>query len=192
MLEVSLRLPAWVKEVLETSEKSFPTDEDRMRFVLALTERNVVEKTGGPFGAAVFEKESGRLVSVGVNVVVSARCGAAHAEMMALALAQQARGTHDLGSSDLPSHQLVTSGKMCAMCLGGVCWSGVKEVISSARPSDVESITGFDEGPTPPDYDDQLTRRGIRVVNDVLRDEGRAVLQRYVENGGVIYNASRG
>ena len=53
---------------------------------------------------------------------------------------------------------------MCAMCLGNVCWSGIKEVVSSAEPEDVERITGFDEGPTPPDYNDQLKLRGINLV----------------------------
>ena len=43
--------------------------------------------------------------------------------MMAIMLAQQELGTHDLGIADLPEFQLVTSGKMCAMCLGSVVWS---------------------------------------------------------------------
>ena len=68
-----------------------------MRFVLALTERNIREKTGGPFGAAVFEQDSGKLVSVGVNVVIQQNCSAAHAEMMALMLAQKELDHYDLG-----------------------------------------------------------------------------------------------
>ena len=102
-----------------------------MRFVLKLTLQNIEKKTGGPFGAAVFESESGQLVSVGVNVVLKQGCSAAHAEMMAIMLAQQELGTHDLGITELPEFQLVTSGKMCAMCLGSVVWSGVREVLAS-------------------------------------------------------------
>ena len=160
-----------------------------MRFVLALTERNIREETGGPFGSAVFERDSGKLVSVGVNVVVRQNCSAAHAEMMALMLAQKELGHFDLGAERFPEHRLVTSGKMCAMCLGNVCWSGVCEVLSSAEPEDVEKIAGFDEGPTPPDYNAQLECRGIKIVPELLRSEGRAVLQLYVDLGGKVYNA---
>ena len=162
-----------------------------MRFVLDLTERNIREKTGGPFGAAVFEQESGKLVSVGVNVVVGQNCSGAHAEMMALMLAQKKIGHYDLGDARFPAHRLVTSGKMCSMCLGNVCWSGIKEVVSSAEPEDVEKITGFDEGPTPPDYNDQLTLRGINLVPELLREQGKEVLQLYVDLDGQVYNATR-
>ena len=189
--QLSLNLPPWVGAFL--SDYVFPMADklDRMRFVLALTERNIREGTGGPFGAAVFERDSGNLVSVGVNVVMATECSAAHAEMMALMLAQKKLGVYDLGQNGLPTHQLVSSGKMCAMCLGSVCWSGVQEVVSSAEPEDVEGITGFDEGPTPPDYNAQLERRGIRLLPETLRDEGCRVLQLYVDLGGYVYNPTR-
>ena len=162
-----------------------------MGFVLDLTERNIRERTGGPFGAAVFEQDSGNLVSVGVNVVVGQNCSAAHAEMMALMLAQKKIGHYDLGDVRFPPHRLVSSGKMCAMCLGNVCWSGIKEVVSSAEPEDVEKITGFDEGPTPPDYNDQLKLRGINLFPELLREQGKEVLQLYVDFNGQVYNATR-
>ena len=111
--------------------------------------------------------------------------------MMAIMLAQQELGTHDLGIAELPKFQLVTSGKMCAMCLGSVVWSGVREVLASAQPEDVENIVGFDEGPAPADYDQQLEKRGISIIPSFLREEGCAVLQRYVELEGVVYNPSR-
>ena len=109
--------------------------------------------------------------------------------MIALMLAQKELGHFDLGAARFPEHRLVTSGKMCAMCLGNVCWSGVSEVLSSAEPEDVEKITGFDEGPTPSDYNMQLERRGIKIVPEFLRSEGQAVLQLYVDLGGKVYNA---
>ena len=189
MKQLNLSLPNWVDSFLNKQASIIPEPEDQMRFVLALTERNIREETGGPFGSAVFEIESGRLVSVGVNVVVRQNCSAAHAEMMALMLAQKELGHFDLGADGFPGHRLVTSGKMCAMCLGNVCWSGVSEVLSSAEPEDVEKIAGFDEGPTPPDYNAQLERRGIKIVPELLRSEGRAVLQLYVDLGGKVYNA---
>ena len=191
MYELNLELPEWIDTFLADYPVVISSMENQMRFVLDLTERNIREKTGGPFGAAVFEQESGKLVSVGVNVVVEQNCSAAHAEMMALMLAQKKIGHYDLGDVGSVAHRLVTSGKMCAMCLGNVCWSGIKEVVSSAEPEDVERITGFDEGPTPPDYNDQLKLRGINLVPELLREQGKKVLQLYIDQNGKVYNAKR-
>ena len=191
MYQLNLRLPDWIDNFLAGYSSVIPSMETQMRFVLDLTKRNIHEKTGGPFGAAVFEKETGKLVSVGVNVVVEQNCSAAHAEMMALMLAQKKIGHYDLADVRFPAHRLVTSGKMCAMCLGNVCWSGIKEVVSSAEPEDVERITGFDEGPTPPDYNDQLKIRGINLVPELLREQGKKVLQLYIDQNGLVYNATR-
>ena len=191
MYELNLELPEWIDTFLAEYPVVISSMETQMRFVLDLTERNIREKTGGPFGAAVFEQESGKLVSVGVNVVVEQNCSAAHAEMMALMLAQKKIGHYDLGDVRSVAHRLVTSGKMCAMCLGNVCWSGIKEVVSSAEPEDVERITGFDEGPTPPDYNDQLKLRGINLVPELLREQGKKILQLYIDQNGKVYNATR-
>ena len=188
---LTLSLPEWVDDFLKQYQFPLVSNEERMRFVLKLTLQNIEKITGGPFGAAVFERESGQLVSVGVNVVLKQGCSAAHAEMMAIMLAQQELGTHDLGITELPEFQLVTSGKMCAMCLGSVVWSGVREVLASAQPEDVENIVGFDEGPAPADYDQQLEKRGISIIPSFLREEGCEVLQRYVDLEGVVYNPSR-
>ena len=188
---LTLSLPEWIDDFLKQYQFPLVSNEERMRFVLKLTLQNIEKTTGGPFGAAVFERESGQLVSVGVNVVLKQGCSAAHAEMMAIMLAQQELGTHDLGIADLPEFQLVTSGKMCAMCLGSVVWSGVREVLASAQPEDVENIVGFDEGPAPADYDQQLEKRGISIIPSFLREEGCEVLQRYVDLEGVVYNPSR-
>ena len=188
---LTLSLPEWIDDFLKQYQFPLVSNEERMRFVLKLTLQNIEKITGGPFGSAVFERESGQLVSVGVNVVLNQGCSAAHAEMMAIMLAQQELGTHDLGIPELPEFQLVTSGKMCAMCLGSVVWSGVREVLASAQPEDVENIVGFDEGPAPADYDQQLEKRGISIIPSFLREEGCEVLQRYVDLEGVVYNPSR-
>ena len=182
-------LPGWVENVVEGPDRAFESVEARMRFAIELARRNVEEKTGGPFGAAVFEAETGKLVSVGVNLVEPSRCSLAHAEMVALALAQQAVGHYDLSHGGAV-RELVTSTEPCAMCLGAIPWSGVRRVICAARGADACAI-GFDEGAKPADWIAALTGRGIEVVRDVLRDEARAVLRHYATSGGAIYNARR-
>ncbi len=181
-------LPVWVDDFLKSEPACFPTVEARMGFVIRLASHNVETGSGGPFGAAVFERDSGLLVSVGVNAVIASHCSHAHAEMVALALAQQQRGTHDLSSPDLPAHELVTSCEPCAMCMGAIPWSGVKRVICGARDEDARAI-GFDEGAKPDNWQAELAARGVEVLTGIRRNEAVAVLQRYAETNGMIYNA---
>ena len=162
-----------------------------MRFVIRLALANVTAKTGGPFGAAVFETNTGRLIAVGVNVVEPANCSLAHAEMVALANAHQSLRRSDLGAPGIPKLELVTSCEPCAMCYGAILWSGICKVVCSARENDALAI-GFDEAPKPKNWVAVLERRGISVVQDVCRSEAIAVFRRYQETGGHIYNTRRG
>jgi tRNA(Arg) A34 adenosine deaminase TadA len=82
-----------------------PHAEDRMRFVLDLARENVAAK-GGPFSAAVFEHHSGRLLAAGANRVVASGYSCAHAEVVALSLAQHRLGHYDLGQPDFPACEL--------------------------------------------------------------------------------------
>ncbi|MHC4116080.1 MAG: nucleoside deaminase [Planctomycetota bacterium] len=161
-----------------------------MRFVVELARLNVEHKTGGPFGAGIFEQESGRLIAVGVNQVEASNCSIAHAEILALALAHKAIGHYDMGSRGRSALELVTSTEPCVMCLGAVCWSGVRAVVCGARDEDARGI-GFDEGPKPHDWVRSLEGRGINVVQDVLREEAVAVMTEYCKQGGLIYNPDR-
>jgi len=184
---LTLTLPTWVLDLDPPDRLAHLTD--RMEWVLDLATQNVDRSSGGPFAAAVFELESGRLVSVGVNRVVPLNSSLAHAEVLAIGLAQASLGTYDLGAPSMARLQLVSSSQMCAMCLGAVVWSGVSEVVYSTTSGDVIATAGFDEGPTPPDYSQQLMNRGIALIPGVMRDEGLAVLRHYVASGGVVYNA---
>ncbi|OHB78041.1 MAG: tRNA-specific adenosine deaminase [Planctomycetes bacterium RBG_16_55_9] len=189
-IEVILQLPDWVEHFLSSSEKIYPTAEDRMRLVIRLAQLNIERKTGGPFGAAIFECNSSRLISVGVNCVESLNCSIAHAEMLAIATAQRMIGSYDLGSQTSATYELVTSTEPCAMCLGAIPWSGVRSVVCGARDRDARAI-GFDEGAKPHNWIRALEDRGIRVRRDVLREHAKAVLVEYVERGGLIYNARK-
>ena len=140
---------------------------------------------------AIFEKESWRLISPGVNVVVPQNNSAAHAEMVAIMVAQAGLGTFDLGGEGRPAYELVTSTEPCAMCFGAVPWSGVRTIVCGARDEDARGC-GFDEGAKISDWATELEERGISVERDVLREESAEVLREYANSGGVIYNGRRG
>lgn len=185
------RLPPWAVSLARRQRKPMVAASDRMRFVIQLALTNITAQTGGPFGAAVFESHTGRLIAVGINVVEPTNCSLAHAEVVALANAHRTLRQSDLGTPGLPKLELITSCEPCAMCYGAILWSGVRKVVCAARGSDATAI-GFDEAPKPKNWVATLEDRGIAVTRDLCRDEAIAVFQRYQQTGGRIYNARKG
>ncbi|AOS85027.1 tRNA-specific adenosine deaminase [Chlorobaculum limnaeum] len=187
--DIHISLPSWLESYASTYAPSASL-EARMRFVIEAARRNVEEGTGGPFAAGVFEIGSGRLVSLGVNLVLSQQSSIFHAEMVAIVLAQLTLGAYDLGGPDMPAHELVTSAEPCAMCFGAVPWSGVRHLVTGACSEDAKAI-GFDEGPKPENWIEELESRAIRVTTGVEREAAREVLQLYARTGGHIYNSRK-
>jgi tRNA(Arg) A34 adenosine deaminase TadA len=185
----TLILPNWVEPFINEWSAPLATEEDRMRLAISLSAENVRRNTGGPFAAVIFEADSHRVVSAGVNVVVPQGTSLAHGEVVALLLAQQALSTHDLGRRDLPAFEMATTSQPCIQCYGALIWSGITRVLVGARGTDVEALAGFDEGPVPPDWIGQWARRGIEARIDVLRQDACAVLKAYKESGAPIYNS---
>ena len=188
---MTLGLPSWVEELLSREDRTYPTAEERMGLVVGLARENVRRASGGPFGAAIFERTTGRLLAPGVNLVVRAGCSVFHAEIVAIMVAQKVLGNFDLGGESGVAYELVTSTEPCAMCLGAVPWSGVRGLVCGARDEDARAV-GFDEGAKMSAWIPALEERGIPVTRDVLRDEAAAVLREYAALGGEIYNSRRG
>ena len=171
-------LPQWAQEMWRQQTKPFATVQDRMRFAIRLAAMNVQQNNGHPFGAAVFELESGALVAIGINLVTQMNCSLAHAEMVALATAQWKVGHFNLRAAGRPPHQLVTSCEPCAMCFGALPFSGVESLACAARSGDAEAI-GFDQAMKPEPWPALLHQRGIAVLQDVVRKEAVDVLMAY-------------
>lgn len=186
---IMLSLPEWLEQALPADGQAFPKVEDRMRLAIRLAHLNITNGTGGPFGAAVFTEQAGILVSPGINLVVHSNFSIAHAEIIAITLAQQAFNTYELGKPGMPRLQLVTSAEPCAMCFGAIIWSGIRTLVCGAREEDVHAI-GFDEGAKITAWVSELEQRGISVMQDVARQEAISVLQAYRASGGPIYNGS--
>jgi len=190
--EVSINLPEWVTEELASKPKIYPTIKDRMKLIIEFSQLNIDHETGGPFAAGVFEEETGRLVSIGVNRVMPLNCSSAHAEIVALSIAQRKLDTFDLGGLGLPSHQLVVNWRPCLMCYGAVIWSGVRSLVIAGSGPELESVTGFDEGPFGDDWVEELENRGISVVDGVLKNEAVKVFLNFNKKGMFVYNSRHG
>jgi len=107
-------LPSWALASLSTyTSKTYNTDEEMMSLAIELSNRNILEGTGGPFGCAIFERFSDhdnsggdttltnkgshcKLVSIGMNRVVPLNNSTLHGEMVAIQLAQQKIGSFTL------------------------------------------------------------------------------------------------
>lgn len=177
--------PLWCEEVL----RDYPppvSAEERMRLVVGLARHNVERGTGGPFGAAVFERRSGALVSIGVNAVVRLRNACLHAEVVALVNAQAAVGSHLLIDSPRAAYELVSSSEPCAMCLGAIHWCRIGSVIWAAPRENAEAL-GFDEGPAPEPFVEHLRARGVSVTQGPLADLAARVVASYKQAGGQLY-----
>ncbi len=96
-----------------------------------------VRNGGGPFGAVVVE--DGQVVARGVNRVTQNLDPSAHAEVLAIREACQARGDFQLRGMTLYS-----SCEPCPMCLATALWARVDRVLYAANRHDA-AVGGFDD-----------------------------------------------
>jgi tRNA(Arg) A34 adenosine deaminase TadA len=191
-MEFTLSLPDWAVDENKRLPEYLPTLEERMAAVIRFSRLNFERGTGGPFAAGVFERDTGKPIVIGVNRVMASNCSSAHAEVMTLSLAQKMLGTWDLGGAGMPAYQLVVNWLPCAMCFGATLWSGVRSLVIAGSGPDLEQITGFDEGPIHPQWDAELAKRGIELVNNVLREEALQAYRDFAAGGSFVYNARQG
>lgn len=200
---VSVTLPEWaVQELKRHSSQIFTSDEEMMRFAIHLSQMNVDQGTGGPFGTAIYERmpdHSAKLISIGVNRVVPLQNSTLHGEVVAIQMAQSKlksftlqipSSDNDAANCRIRRFELFTSCEPCCMCLGAVLWSGISRMVCGATKEDAEKI-GFDEGPVFQESYAHLEKSGVSVTKLVLREEGRRVLNHYA-SFGPIYVSTHG
>ena len=140
----------------------------------------------GPFVAAIYDNEGNMIVKV-ANSVVNENCSNNHAEMNAIREAEQKLGTYDLAPYNL---SLYVTAEPCMMCIGGIMWSGIKNVYYGVSSKKVEKITGFDEG-FKPNWFKEFKNRGITVYGNIKPEIGEKELQEYMNANKVIYKPTR-
>ena len=187
-MKCHITLPDWA--IAETKQlPKFITDlEERMRAVIHFSQLNFENETGGPFAAGIFEKQTGKLITIGVNRVVPMNMSSAHAEIVAISMAQQILNTFDLGGPGMAEHELVVNGRPCAMCFGSIPWSGVRSIVVGASGEQIEELTGFDEGPIHPSWQSELRKRGIEVTENILAEEACEVFRKFRDSDSPVYN----
>lgn len=146
----------------------------------------IKNQNAGPFLAAIYDEE-GNLIAKESNSVVKENCSHNHAEMNTVKQAEIVLNTYDLSKYNL---SIYVTAEPCIMCLGGILWSGIKNVYFGVTSKEVEEITGFDEG-FKPNWLDEFKSRGITVYGNIAREKGISVLKEYVESGKTVYKPER-
>lgn len=161
--------------------------EKAKNIILGLQKDNerMIEEGFGPFVAAIYDKE-GNLIVKTANTVAKDNCCLCHAEVNAIRKAHEILKTYDLAPMDL---EIYVTAEPCIMCAGAIMWSGIKKVFYGVNSSDVERITGFDEG-FKPNWIEEFAKRNIEVYGEIEAEEGRKVLEKYVSTGKEIYKPS--
>lgn len=135
-----------------------------MRLAIELSERNVLDSLGGPFGAVVVK--DGKIVAKSGNKVTTTNDPTAHAEVSAIRLACK-----KLKTFDLQDCVIYTSCEPCPMCLSAIYWARIKVIYYGNTKSDAAHI-GFDDQFIYEELAKPMDKR-IIPVNQLLRNEAQ-------------------
>ncbi len=182
-MKIEIEIPDWL-EKFNKSNRAFESDKEKMEFVINIVKMNI-KNGGGPFGAAIFDIKTGKIVSCGANLVLQNNLSVLHAEIVAIIIAQNRFKNYSL--LKIGQLELFSSSEPCAMCLGAILWSGLKRVVWGAS-SKVAKEIGFDEGPVFESSWEYLKNKGIKIKSNLLEKEIEDILKKYSSKHGVIYN----
>lgn len=135
-----------------------------MRIAIALSEKNVTQNLGGPFGAVIVK--DGRIVAKSGNKVTTTNDPTAHAEVSAIRLACRKLKTYDLKGC-----VIYTSCEPCPMCLSAIYWARIDIIYQANTKRDAAAI-GFDDQFIYEELEKPVQDRSIRVT-ELLRDEAQ-------------------
>jgi guanine deaminase len=107
-----------------------------MRIAYDEAQKGLKNHEGGPFGAVIVDQE-GFVISQAHNQVLSHHDPTAHAEIQALRIAGQVRGTHDMQGC-----VLYTTCEPCPMCLSAAIWANITDIVYACDRQNASDI-GF-------------------------------------------------
>jgi guanine deaminase len=145
-----------------------------MRIAIELSEQNVKQGAGGPFGAVIVK--DGEIIAKSSNKVTQQNDPTAHAEVAAIRLACQALGVYSLRGC-----VIYTSCEPCPMCLGAIYWARIDTIYYANTKTDAAAI-GFDDDFIYKELELPMQHRKLQVVQ-LLRDEAAAAFKLWDESG---------
>lgn len=144
-----------------------------MQMAIDLSEYNVKEGQGGPFGAVIVK--DGMVLARSANKVVSNNDPTAHAEVSAIRLACQ-----ELGTFNLAGCEIYTSCEPCPMCLGAIYWARIDKIYYANTKADAAAI-GFDDHFIYEELDLPMEKRKLPFVQ-MMRNEALGAFKLWRES----------
>lgn len=108
-----------------------------MRMAIGLSEKNVLESIGGPFGAVIVRE--GKVIAKSGNKVALNNDPTAHAEVSVIRLACK-----KLKTFNLEGCVIYTSCEPCPMCLSAIYWAHLDGIYYANTKTDAGNV-GFDD-----------------------------------------------
>jgi guanine deaminase len=142
-----------------------------MRMAIQLSEQNVEQRLGGPFGAVIVK--DGMVVARSANRVVPQKDPTAHAEISVIRLACKELDTHNLEGC-----VIYTSCEPCPMCLGAIYWAHLDKIYYANTKADAAAIE-FDDQFIYEEIERQHPERKLPAVQ-LLRDEAQNAFKKWI------------
>jgi len=145
-------------------------NEKFMQMAIDLSEYNVAQAQGGPFGAVIVK--DGMVIARSANRVVPNNDPTAHAEVSVIRLACQ-----ELGTFNLEGCEIYTSCEPCPMCLGAIYWARISKVYYANTKKDAAEI-GFDDHFIYDELEKPMEKRQMPFVQ-MMHNEALAVFKQW-------------
>ena len=144
-----------------------------MRMAIQLSEQNVEQRLGGPFGAVIVKE--GMVVARSANRVVPQKDPTAHAEISVIRLACKELDTHNLEGC-----VIYTSCEPCPMCLGAIYWAHLDKIYYANTKADAAAIA-FDDQLIYEEIDRPIAERKLPAIQ-LLRDEAQIAFIKWIDS----------
>lgn len=141
-----------------------------MRMAIRLSEKNVDEAKGGPFGAVIVQ--NGKMIAKSANKVTTSNDPTAHAEVSAIRLACKKLKTFDLSGCII-----YTSCEPCPMCLGAIYWARLDTIYYANTKKDAADI-GFDDQFIYEELDLAMQDRKLPIIQ-LMRQEALVAFKKW-------------
>ncbi len=149
------------------------TEENFMLEAIKLSEKNVEDGLGGPFGAVVVK--DGKIIARGANCVTSLNDPTAHAEVVAIREACKILNTFQLNGCEI-----YTSCEPCPMCLGAIYWARPDKLFYANSKEDAAAIN-FDDKFIYEEIAKPISERKL-FTKQLLRNEANEAFSKWVNS----------
>ncbi|MGD1821080.1 MAG: nucleoside deaminase [Pleomorphochaeta sp.] len=150
-----------------------------MEMAIEQADETMSKGIGGPFGAAIIDKNNN--IYVASNSVLDSHDATAHAEVNAIRKASKALGTHDLSGC-----VLYTTCYPCPMCMSAAIWANIDKIIYGCTPVDAAEI-GFRDDFIYNFIQNNCNDDNIIEIKQQDREKTLALFKKYKEKEHTLY-----